>query len=80
MVLEYLKHLKPLSIKSGPCILEEETSWSVLNGSPKLTFPKLACQRVSFISQKQIILTGRRETRGAKPEQEDIASLKVIIR
>jgi hypothetical protein len=80
VVLEDLEHLETFAIKCGPRILEEETSWPILNCHPKLTLPKLAGQSVPSVRHKDRIRTSRRETRGAKPEQEDVTCLKVIIR
>ena len=80
MVLEDLEYLETFAIKCGPRILKEETSWPILNCRPKLTLPKLAGQSVPSVRQKELIQTSRRETRGAKPEQEDVMCLKVIIR
>ncbi len=79
VVLEDLEHLETFAIKCPSRILEEETSWPILNGRPKLTLPKLAGQSVPSVRPKDLIRTSCRKTRGAKPEQEDITCLKVII-
>ncbi len=72
MVLEDLEHLKTLAIECGTGVLEEEARRPILEGSPKLTFPKLAGKGVPRISQQQFIQAGHRETRGAKPEKDTL--------
>jgi hypothetical protein len=78
VVLKDLEHFKALAIKRGPHILVQETSGAILDSRPKLTLPILAGESVPCVRQKELIRTGRRKTRGAKPEQEDVACLKVV--
>ena len=59
VVLEDLEHLETFALKCGPRILEEETSWPILNCSPKLTLSKLAGQSVPSVHQKELIRTSR---------------------
>ena len=79
MVLKNLEHLETFAIKCPSRILEEETSWPILNGRPKLTLPKLAGQGVPSISQEQVVGASRRESRRTEPEHENIARLMVVV-
>ncbi len=79
MVFKDLLHLKTLAIERGICVLKEEACRPILEGSPKLTFPKLAGKGVPNVSQQQIIQASRGETRGAKPEEDKVPGLEVVI-
>jgi hypothetical protein len=38
-----LKHLEPLSIKDGSCVLKEEPNGTILEGGTQLALPVLTC-------------------------------------
>ncbi len=68
MVLEDLQHLKTLPKVSRTGVLKQEAGRTILQGGPKLTLPKLACQSIPGIRDKQIVRTGRGEAVGTEPE------------
>ena len=78
-ILENLDHLEALPKERGTRVLKKEASGPNFNGRANLTLPKLAGQRISSICQEQVIGASRGETRGTKPEHENIPCLMIVV-
>ena len=81
VILQHLKHLKPLSIEGGASILKVESNNTILEGGAQLALPVLTYQRqrVTAICQQHLVIPGGGKTWCVEPEQDKVVVLEIVI-